>query len=169
MAFAASSYALCQTACNGVVVACYASAGYVFGAVTAGAGVPAAVASCSTTQGACMSACAAKFLTEAAAETVVTGWLLPAIVLGGLAARVMFSSREEPDGGPPGSENSCDSSKSLLNCIRDNLFNRVKLDMTRWNKSKQAFKEDKRNSSMEHVPNVDSDLISKIFDHKSLE
>eukprot|EP00535_Pseudo-nitzschia_heimii_P003414 CAMPEP_0197182510 /NCGR_PEP_ID=MMETSP1423-20130617/6442_1 /TAXON_ID=476441 /ORGANISM="Pseudo-nitzschia heimii, Strain UNC1101" /LENGTH=39 /DNA_ID= /DNA_START= /DNA_END= /DNA_ORIENTATION= len=34
------SYALCQSACNAAAVACYASAGFVFGTVTAGAGVP---------------------------------------------------------------------------------------------------------------------------------
>ena len=35
------AYGICQTGCNTVVVACYAAAGYTFGTVTAGAGVPA--------------------------------------------------------------------------------------------------------------------------------
>ena len=34
------AYGICQTGCNAVVVACYAAAGFTFGTVTAGAGVP---------------------------------------------------------------------------------------------------------------------------------
>ena len=48
------AYGLCQTGCNGIAVACYAAAGYTFGTVTAGAGVPAAIAGCNTALGACM-------------------------------------------------------------------------------------------------------------------
>ena len=53
------SYAICQTGCNALVVACYGAAGVTFGTVTAGAGVPAAIIACNTGLGACMSACVA--------------------------------------------------------------------------------------------------------------
>ena len=53
-----SSSLLSQSACNAGAVTCYASAGYVFGTVTAGTAVPAAIAACNATQGACMAACA---------------------------------------------------------------------------------------------------------------
>jgi hypothetical protein len=33
-------YGICQSGCNTLVVACYAAAGYTFGTVTAGFGVP---------------------------------------------------------------------------------------------------------------------------------
>jgi hypothetical protein len=36
------SCGICQTGCNSLAVACYASAGLTFGTVTAGAGFPAA-------------------------------------------------------------------------------------------------------------------------------
>lgn len=72
------AYAICQTGCNAMVVACYAGAGFVFGTgkkntfliqyfllilfsrlVTAGAGVPAAIIACNTALGVCMAACVA--------------------------------------------------------------------------------------------------------------
>jgi hypothetical protein len=37
--------------CNGVAVACYAAAGYTFGTVTAGAGIPAVIAGCNSALG----------------------------------------------------------------------------------------------------------------------
>ncbi|KAI8349664.1 hypothetical protein BD560DRAFT_410117 [Blakeslea trispora] len=52
------SYAICQTGCNALAVACYAAAGAVFGTVTAGAGTPAVILGCNAAQGVCMSACA---------------------------------------------------------------------------------------------------------------
>jgi hypothetical protein len=100
------SYGLCQTACNAGAVACYASFGFVFGTVTAGAGVPAAVVGCNTAQGACMSVCSAKFLIEAVAETAATGGLaLPVLASGGLAV-VFFSNRRKPDDPSTNSKNS---------------------------------------------------------------
>jgi hypothetical protein len=53
-----ATYGLCQTGCNVAAVACYASAGVIFGTITFGAGVPAAVAACAAQQGVCMGACA---------------------------------------------------------------------------------------------------------------
>ena len=53
------SYGICQTGCNAVVVACYAAGGYVFGTVTAGAGVPSVIAGCNTGLGVCMAGCVA--------------------------------------------------------------------------------------------------------------
>jgi hypothetical protein len=52
-------YGICQTGCNGLAVACYAAAGYTFGTVTAGAGIPAAIATCNSALGACMAGCVA--------------------------------------------------------------------------------------------------------------
>jgi len=52
-------YAICQTGCNAVVVACYSSAGAVFGTVTAGLGVAPAIMGCNTALGVCMAACVA--------------------------------------------------------------------------------------------------------------
>lgn len=84
------SYALCQTACNAGAVACYASFGFVFGTVTAGAGVPAAVAGCNAALGTCMAACHAKFFVEAGAETVATGgWAFPLLAVGGLVVLIL--------------------------------------------------------------------------------
>lgn len=57
------AYGICQTGCNAVVVACYAGAGFTFGTVTAGAGVPAAIVACNTSLGVCMAACVAAGLT----------------------------------------------------------------------------------------------------------
>lgn len=53
------AYGVCQTGCNAVAAACYAAGGYVFGTVTAGAGIPAAVASCNSALGVCMAGCVA--------------------------------------------------------------------------------------------------------------
>ena len=55
-------YGLCLTACNAGVVTCYASFGYVFGTVTAGAGMPATIATCNEVLSDCMSTCAINFL-----------------------------------------------------------------------------------------------------------
>mmetsp|Transcript_101171 Transcript_101171/g.281716 ORF Transcript_101171/g.281716 Transcript_101171/m.281716 type:complete len:91 (-) Transcript_101171:183-455(-) len=53
------AYGICQSGCNAVAVACYAAAGYTFGTVTAGAGVPAAIIACNAALGTCMAACVA--------------------------------------------------------------------------------------------------------------
>ncbi len=53
------SYGICQTGCNAVVVACYSAAGFTFGTVTAGVGIPFAIASCNAGLGVCMVACVA--------------------------------------------------------------------------------------------------------------
>ncbi|KAI9552355.1 hypothetical protein GHT06_022720 [Daphnia sinensis] len=55
------SYGLCQSGCNAVAVACYAAAGFTFGASTFGAGIPAAIVACNTALGTCMAVCAALF------------------------------------------------------------------------------------------------------------
>ncbi|KAI6147894.1 hypothetical protein BKA82DRAFT_1006901 [Pisolithus tinctorius] len=55
------AYALCQTGCNTVTVACYAAAGFTFGSVAAAA-APSLLVGCNTAQGACMAACAATAL-----------------------------------------------------------------------------------------------------------
>ncbi|KAI1791328.1 hypothetical protein LXA43DRAFT_1094705 [Ganoderma leucocontextum] len=52
------AYGICQTGCNAVVVACYAGAGFTFGTVTAGLGVPAAIIACNAALGTCSAACA---------------------------------------------------------------------------------------------------------------
>jgi hypothetical protein len=53
------SYGICQSGCNAVVVACYGAAGFTFGTVTAGAGIPAAIIGCNAGLGTCMVACIA--------------------------------------------------------------------------------------------------------------
>ncbi|KAI9354162.1 hypothetical protein BD770DRAFT_392522 [Pilaira anomala] len=53
------SYGICQTGCNALAVSCYAAAGAVFGTVTAGVGVPAAIIGCNVGLGLCMSGCVA--------------------------------------------------------------------------------------------------------------
>ena len=53
------AYGICQTGCNLYCVTCYAAAGYTFGTVTAGFGVPAAVTACNLSLGVCMSGCIA--------------------------------------------------------------------------------------------------------------
>jgi putative effector of murein hydrolase len=52
-------YGLCQTGCNAVAVACYAAAGFTFGTVTHGAGVPAVIVGCNAALGYCMTCCIA--------------------------------------------------------------------------------------------------------------
>ncbi|KAI8355638.1 hypothetical protein EDC96DRAFT_576932 [Choanephora cucurbitarum] len=52
-----ASYGVCQAGCNAVAVACYAAAGFTFGTVTAGAGIPASIAACNTALGTCMAKC----------------------------------------------------------------------------------------------------------------
>lgn len=53
------AYGICQTGCNAVAVACYAAAGYTFGTVTGGLGVPSAIVACNASLGTCMAACVA--------------------------------------------------------------------------------------------------------------
>lgn len=53
------AYGICQSGCNAVVVACYAAAGYTFGTVTGGTGVPAVIAGCNAALGSCMAGCVA--------------------------------------------------------------------------------------------------------------
>ena len=52
------AYGICQTGCNGLVVACYAAAGAVFGTVAAPA-APFAILACNAALGSCMLACIA--------------------------------------------------------------------------------------------------------------
>ncbi|KAJ7330443.1 hypothetical protein DFH08DRAFT_751195 [Mycena albidolilacea] len=47
------AYALCQTGCNTVAVACYAGAGLVFGTVVAAPAAPAAAIACNVALGTC--------------------------------------------------------------------------------------------------------------------
>ncbi|KAF1797015.1 hypothetical protein FB192DRAFT_1291223 [Mucor lusitanicus] len=53
------AYGICQTGCNALAVACYSAAGFTFGTVTAGAGVPAVILACNAAQGFCMAGCVA--------------------------------------------------------------------------------------------------------------
>ncbi|CAF0844728.1 unnamed protein product [Brachionus calyciflorus] len=53
------SAAICSACCAAGVVACYSTAGFVFGTVTAVAGTPAVIIGCNTAFGKCMAACAA--------------------------------------------------------------------------------------------------------------
>jgi len=53
------SYAICQTGCNTVWVACVAAAGGVAGVSTGGVAVPASILACNAAQGVCMAACVA--------------------------------------------------------------------------------------------------------------
>jgi len=50
-------YAICQTGCNTVWVACVSGAGGVAGVSTGGAAVPVAILACNAAQGVCMAAC----------------------------------------------------------------------------------------------------------------
>ncbi len=50
---------ICQTGCNGLAVSCYAAAGFIFGTVTAGVGIPVAITGCNLSLGTCMAACIA--------------------------------------------------------------------------------------------------------------
>ncbi|KAJ7743748.1 hypothetical protein B0H14DRAFT_3897621 [Mycena olivaceomarginata] len=52
------AYALCQTGCNTVAVACYAGAGLVFGTVVAAPAAPAAAIACNVALGTCSATCA---------------------------------------------------------------------------------------------------------------
>ena len=54
-----AAYGICQAGCSAVVVACYSGAGFTFGTVTAGAGIPAAIVACNSAYGTCQAACAA--------------------------------------------------------------------------------------------------------------
>eukprot|EP00930_Biecheleria_cincta_P076630 TRINITY_DN63831_c0_g1_i1.p1 TRINITY_DN63831_c0_g1~~TRINITY_DN63831_c0_g1_i1.p1 ORF type:complete len:154 (+),score=26.55 TRINITY_DN63831_c0_g1_i1:41-463(+) len=81
-----ASYGACQTACNAGAVVCYASAGLTFGAVTGGAGAPAAAVACNGVLATCMAACATKFLAEGSAETAASGGIMgPVVAVGGAA------------------------------------------------------------------------------------
>ncbi|KAI0344500.1 hypothetical protein BDW22DRAFT_1427200 [Trametopsis cervina] len=51
------AYALCQTGCNAVAVACYAAAGATFGTIAAPA-APAAILGCNAALGSCSATCA---------------------------------------------------------------------------------------------------------------
>ena len=53
------AYGICQTGCNSLAVACYAAAGFTFGTVTAGAGIPAVIVGCNSGLGVCMVSCVA--------------------------------------------------------------------------------------------------------------
>ena len=53
------AYGICQAGCAAVVVACYASAGAVFGTVTAGLGTAPAILACNVAFGKCSAACIA--------------------------------------------------------------------------------------------------------------
>ena len=53
------AYAICQTGCNTVWVACVTAAGGIAGVSTGGVGVPASILACNAAQGVCMAACVA--------------------------------------------------------------------------------------------------------------
>jgi hypothetical protein len=53
------AYGICQSGCNFAAVACYAAAGFTFGTITGGAGVPAVIATCNASLGTCMACCIA--------------------------------------------------------------------------------------------------------------
>ena len=57
--FRASEFVVCIDVCNAAAVACYITAGLVFGTITLGPGVAAGAIACSAAQGACMIACGA--------------------------------------------------------------------------------------------------------------
>jgi len=63
-------YGLCQSACAAGVVACYSSAGLVFGTVTAGVGAPAAAIACNKAFGLCSAKCAVVFLPGGVMDTI---------------------------------------------------------------------------------------------------
>jgi hypothetical protein len=52
-------YGVCQAGCCALAVSCYSAAGFTFGTVTAGAGVPAAILACNAALGVCSAKCAA--------------------------------------------------------------------------------------------------------------
>ncbi|KIL85995.1 hypothetical protein FAVG1_10965 [Fusarium avenaceum] len=51
------AYGVCQAGCSAVVMACYAAAGYTWGA-TLGASAPASIIACNGAFGTCSAACA---------------------------------------------------------------------------------------------------------------
>ncbi|KAI1248405.1 hypothetical protein MGN70_009603 [Eutypa lata] len=51
-----AAYGICQAGCADVVTACYAAAGFTWGA-TLGASAPATIVACNTAFGSCQSAC----------------------------------------------------------------------------------------------------------------
>ena len=61
---------LCQAACAAAAVSCYASAGLVFGTVTAGVGAPAAAIACNKAFGLCSAKCAVVFLPDGVMDTI---------------------------------------------------------------------------------------------------
>jgi hypothetical protein len=65
LAFTASAgpigYGVCQAGCSSLVMACYAAAGFTWGA-TAGATAPASILACNSAFGTCQAACAAVLL-----------------------------------------------------------------------------------------------------------
>ena len=56
-----AAYGVCQTGCAGVVMACYAAAGFTWGA-TLGATAPASIIACNSAYGGCQAACAATLI-----------------------------------------------------------------------------------------------------------
>ncbi|KAL2820147.1 hypothetical protein BDW59DRAFT_174604 [Aspergillus cavernicola] len=56
-----AAYGVCQAGCSAVVMACYAAAGFTWGA-TMGASAPASVIACNSAFGTCQAACAAVLL-----------------------------------------------------------------------------------------------------------
>lgn len=52
-----AAYGICQAGCAAIAVACYAAGGAVFGTVTAGAAIPAAIVACNAAFGTCQAAC----------------------------------------------------------------------------------------------------------------
>ena len=56
-----AAYGICQAGCYGVVMACYAAAGFTWGA-TLGVTAPASIIACNTAFGACQAACAVVLL-----------------------------------------------------------------------------------------------------------
>ncbi|QDS77261.1 hypothetical protein FKW77_003660 [Venturia effusa] len=55
-------YGICQAGCSSIVMACYAAAGFTWGA-TLGASAPATIVACNAAYGTCQAACASVLLT----------------------------------------------------------------------------------------------------------
>ena len=55
---------VCAASCVGRVVSCYAAAGLTFGAVTAGAGIPAAAWACNVAFGLCFASCSPRLASD---------------------------------------------------------------------------------------------------------
>lgn len=53
-----TAYGICQAACAAAAVVCYNAAGFTFGTVTAGAGIPAIIVACNAAFAACSAKCA---------------------------------------------------------------------------------------------------------------